>query len=279
MNGSTREAILGIVAGIRGEKRAGADDETRKAFGQLAGSAAPLAPVLASIPVNRHRSKSLVPRAAFVQNREDQAAKTIESMKIDGVPLRDWLSRRGIALYNGVQFGGPISGPMVMPRVGRGGKKLLDSLGAIYDKTRSPAGAMFLGFKEGTPASVVRGITAHEVGHAARLASGKLRPRVYAGSKLLGQLLGLVGAARASMAGKEISGGEAAGWQTAATLASLPMLNEELQASRIGSRLAGLKGLKRLGAFRGVPSYMALASTPALAYFARKLVNRSSGKA
>lgn len=277
MNGSTRDAILGIVAGLRGEKRADTDEELRKALGQLAASAAPLAPVLASIPVNRHRSKSLFPRAAFVQNSGDHSARVIESMKIDGVPLREWLSRRGLALYNGVQFGGPIGGPMVMPHVG-GGKKILDSLGAVYDKTRSPAGAVFLGFKDKTPDSAVRSITAHEVGHAARLASGKLRPRVYSGSKTLSHLLGYAGAVRASMSGDEISGGEAAGWQTAAALASMPMLNEEVQASRIGSRLAGLKGLKRLGAFRGVPSYIALASTPALAYIARKLVNKASGK-
>ena len=204
-----------------------------------------------------------------------KATKVLESMKIEGVPLREWLSARKVGLVNSVEFGGPIPGPMVVPRVGRA-KTFLDSLGAIADEKRGPAGMMFLGFKDNAPESAVRSLTAHEVGHVARMASGKLRPRLYAGSNGLAKALGLGGVLRASV-GKEISGSEAAGWQAATALAALPMLHEEIQASRVGSRLAGLKGLKRLGSFRGVPSYLAVASLPAAAYGARKLLNKAMG--
>ena len=276
MNSGIRDCILGMVSGMRGEKRAAMDDETRYGLAQAGSGLAGLAPVPFVAAVNRHTLRSGVP-LAFVDDDPGagKAAKTLESMKIEGVPLREWLSRRGVGLANKVSFGGSLPGPMVMPRVGRAAA-FLDSLGSIADEKRGPAGMMFLGFKDSAPGSVVRGLTAHEVGHVARLTSGKVKPHLYGGSKALSTVLGLVGLIRAST-GREISGREAAGWQAATALSALPMLREEIQASRIGSRLAGLRGLKRLGAFRGVPSYIAAASLPAAAYGVRKLLNKALG--
>lgn len=286
MNNTIREQVLGIVAGMRGEKRAAAwgkthdnlsqGDKVRDNLAQVGSGLTGLAPIPFAAAVNRHSRSSGGP-LAFVNDGPavTKAEKVLESMKIEGVPLREWLSRRGVGLANSVEFGGPLPGPMVMQRVGPG-KAFLDSLGSIADEKRGPAGMMFLGFKGNAPESAVRSVTAHEVGHVARMASGKLRPRLYGGSKLLSGVLGAVGLLRASV-GREISGREAAGWQAATALAALPMLNEEVQASRIGSRLAGLRGLKRLGAFRGVPSYVAAASVPAAAYGVRKLLNKALG--
>jgi hypothetical protein len=276
MSNNVRDCVLGLVAGMRGEKRAAMDDKTRDSLSQVGSSLVAFAPVPVAATVGRHTSRSGGP-LAFVADRPGagRATKLLESMKIEGVPLREWLSRRGVGLANSVEFGGPLPGPAVIPRVGRA-RKFLDSLGAVAAEKRGPAGMMFLGFKDSAPGSVVRGITAHEVGHVARMASGKLRPRLYGGSKLLSGVLGAAGLVRASL-GREISGREAAGWQAATALSALPMLNEEIQASRIGSRLAGLRGLKRLAAFRGVPSYIAVASVPAAAYGVRKLLNKVLG--
>lgn len=276
MNSSIRDCILGVVARMREEKRAAMDDKTRDSLAQVGSGLAGLAPVPFAASVNRHNLRSGGPLAYIADEPgAGKATKTLESMKIEGVPLREWLSRRGVGLANRVEFGGPLPGPMVLPRVGRA-REFLESLGSVADEKRGPAGMMFLGFKPSAPESTVRDITAHEVGHAARLAAGKLKPRLYGGSKVLSGVLGSAGLLRASF-GREISGREAAGWQAATALAALPMLHEEIQASRIGSRLAGLKGLRRLGAFRGVPSYIAAASVPAAAYGVRKLLNKALG--
>jgi hypothetical protein len=282
MNNNVRDCVLAVVAGLRGEKRAATSDETRDALAQVGSSLAALSPVPLSAAADWHSLTSDFPLPLLADTRPDspnagRAVKILESMRIEGVPLREWLSRRGVGMVNTVAFGPGVklSGPAVVPRAGSG-KKLLDRLGRVAAEERGPAGMMFLGFRDSAPESAIHGIVAHEVGHAARLSAGKLRPRLYGGSKILSGVLGAAGLLRASV-GREISGREAAGWQAATALAALPMLNEEVQASRIGSRLAGLRGLRRLGAFRGVPSYIAAASVPAAAYGIRKLLNKALG--
>jgi hypothetical protein len=274
MNSEIRDCILAAVSGMRGEKRAAMSDENRDALARAGAGLTPLLSIPLAAAVNRHSRKYSDRRRAYINDGPavTKAEKILESLKIEGVPLRKWLSNHGVGLANRVEFGGLVPGPLVMPRVGAG-RKFLDSLGDVTSEKKGPAGMMFLGFKENTPSSAVRDITAHEVGHVSRLAAGKLKPRLYGGSKILTNALATTGLLRASL-GREISGSEAAGWQAATALAALPMLNEEVQASRVGSRLAGLRGLKRLGAFRGVPSYVAAASVPAAAYGARKLLNK-----
>lgn len=275
MTSEIRDCVRSMVAGLRGEKRAAMDDETREALARLGASLAGLSPLPFAAAVKRHSPTSGTRGVAYLYDlppRTRNATKILESVQVEGVPLRKWLSSHGIGLVNSVEFGGPIPGPSVVARSGRN-VKFLDGLGRIAAEKRGPAGMMFLGFKDSAPESAIRSITAHEVGHAARLASGKLRPRLYGSSKNLLGVLSAIGLIRASV-GREISGREAAGWQAAAALSALPMLHEEVQASRIGSRLAGLRGLKRLGSFRGVPSYVAAASIPAVAYGIRKLLNR-----
>lgn len=274
MNNDIRECILATVSGMRGEKRAAMSDENRDFLARAGAGLTSLVPFPLAAAVNRHSRKYGDRRQAYINDGPavTKAEKTLESLKIEGVPLRKWLSSHGVGLANRVEFGGPLPGPLVMPRVGAG-KKFLDSLGGVTSEKKGPAGMLLLGFKENTPASAVRDITAHEVGHVSRLAAGKLSPRLYGGSKILSSVLAAAGLFHAAT-GREISGREAAGWQAATALAALPMLNEEVQASRVGSRLAGLRGLKRLGAFRGVPSYVAAASVPAAAYGARKLLNK-----
>lgn len=273
MNSDVRDCILSVVAGMRGEKRAETSDKNRDALAQVGSGLTGFLPSPLAAAVSRHSRRTGERFARIVDGPAfTKAEKTLGSLKIEGVPLREWLASRGVGLANRVEFGGPLPGPAVVPRVGSG-KKFLDSLGAVAAENKGPAGMVFLGFKSNTPESAVRDITAHEVGHASRLAAGKSRPRLYGGSKILSGVLAAAGLLRAST-GREISGREAAGWQAATALAALPMLNEEVQASRVGSRLAGLRGLKRLGVFRGVPSYVAAASVPAVAYGTRKLLNK-----
>lgn len=212
----------------------------------------------------------------FVNVNAPQAGSpeaVIEAMKVDGVPLRQYLREHGVNLFNSSRFGRG-TGPAYFDKPGiktmlRAGADLRGDLG------EKATGALSIGFKPGTPSGTVQGITAHELGHAYRNARGLSDLGRYRRSKILTSLLGLVGTWRA--ASKNTGSGETAAWTAGTALSSLPMLAEEFNASRVGSKLVGLKGLGRLRAFMGVPSYAVLAATPAIAAGSRKLIDRLRG--
>lgn len=275
MNNEIREQVLGIVAGMRGEKRAAKSDD-KHSDGWLARTGAAVTPgalvqAYTYPAVGRHisaRSGLLPMYNAY--GGDEAAARLVEAMKVDGVPLREFLADKGIALRSSMGFRGMGVGPAFVARE-RLTEDLLNSLVGSEGKN----GAVLLGFKPTASRSAVEGITAHELGHAVRRSRGLLRPAAYRRSKLLASAIGSIGSLRTAYG--DVGGDEASLWSAATGLASLPMLNEEIQASRLGSRLAGLRGLRRLSAFRGVPTYLAAATLPALTYAARRLINKASG--
>ena len=197
----------------------------------------------------------------------------IEAMKVDGVPLRQYLREKGVSLFNSSRFGrgtGPayFDKPAIQAILQSG----VDLRGDLGEKA---TGVLSVGFKPNTPAGTVRGITAHELGHAYRNARGLSNISRYKKSKLLASLLGMVGTWRTAY--KDTGSGETAAWTAGPALSAMPMLAEEFNASRVGSRLVGLKGLSRLRAFMGVPSYAMLAAAPALTAAARKVIARLRG--
>ena len=195
----------------------------------------------------------------------------VESTRVAGTPLREYLGRLGVGLMNDVSFGdGAINGPMFIPR----NAKKLFSERYLADH---PNGAVLLGFSEKAPESYIRGVTAHELGHVVRLTGRRTPYWAYRLGGWLGMGLASGGLSRMASA-KDPSLSEAAGWSAASAAGALPMLNEEIQASRIGSRLVGLRGLRRLAAFRGAPSYMAISAMPLVGYGVRKLVNMIRGR-
>ena len=131
-------------------------------------------------------------------------------------------------------------------------------------------------FKPTASDDIIRGVTAHGVGHAIRHNTGKLSTKIYGGSRSATSLLSLIGTL--VNAQRDTSDRTSAIMTGATALASLPMLNEELQASRVGSKLVGLKGLKRLKAFAGNPSYLAAAAAPGIAFGAKKILTRKKDK-
>jgi len=249
-----------------------ADFASRTAAGSAPGvlSAAYAAPT-----VLRHTKAlgGILPSMA-VDDVPDAAAGTpehaVESLRVKGTPLREFLRRRGIALRNSVGFKGFGTGPAFVAgdAVGRA---VLEQLG-VQDGQR---GAILLGFNPKAPASAVQGIAAHELGHALRSRYGLARTGMYQGSKALTMLLGTL--ASLPLSKRDASGRDAALWSAATAMASAPMLHEEIEASRWGSRLAGLKGLRRLGAFRGVPTYIATAATPGIVFGVRRLIDHIRG--
>ena len=197
----------------------------------------------------------------------------IEAMKVNGVPLRQYLREKGINLFNSSRFGfgtGPayFDKPVIQALL-RAGVDLRGNLG------EKAIGAMSIGFKPNTSAKVVQGITAHELGHAYRNARGLSNLGRYKKSKILASLLGMAGTW--STASKDTGAGETAAWTAGTALSAMPMLAEEFNASRVGSKLVGMKGLGRLRAFMGVPSYAILAASPALTAAARKVIDKLRG--
>lgn len=197
----------------------------------------------------------------------------IEAMKVDGVPLRQYLREKGVNLFNSSRFGfgtGPayFDKPAIKAILQSG----VDLRGDLGEKA---TGVLSVGFKTNTPAGTVRGITAHELGHAYRNARGLSNISRYKKSKLLASLLGMVGSWRTAY--KDTGAGETAAWTAGTALSAMPMLAEEFNASRVGSKLVGLKGLGRLRAFMGVPSYAMLAAAPALTAAARKVIAKLRG--
>ena len=197
----------------------------------------------------------------------------IEAMKVDGVPLRQYLREKGVNLFNSSRFGFG-TGPAYFDKPNlqallRAGVDLRGDLG------EKATGAMSIGFKPNTSAGTVRGITAHELGHAYRNSRGISNLSLYKKSKILASLLGMIGTWRT--ASKDTGAGETAAWTAGTALSAMPMLAEEFNASRVGSKLVGLKGLSRLRAFMGVPSYAMLAAAPALTAAARKVIAKLRG--
>lgn len=186
------------------------------------------------------------------------AAHKIESLTVEGVPIRKWLRSHGVSLSNSTKFG-PFAGPAFIP------KSPLNSTPQVL-----------LGFSPKASDMSIKGTTGHEIGHVYRSLSGKLHPTRYMLSKNIGGLVSAVGALRNSR--KDADPREAAFWAAGSVLSSAPMLNEEFQASRVGSKLIGLKGLRRLHAFKGLPSYIAGASAPGIAYGVRRLIERIRNK-
>ncbi len=112
--------------------------------------------------------------------------------------------------------------------------------------------------------SLKPGVLAHEIGHQQQLRH-LTGPLYHAGKMLPG------GAALYS--GLTSDEGHAKKAAIAGTLAAAPMLAAEIDASRRGSKLlknAGMKGLRRLTPFVGVPSYAAVAAVPMATYKIKK---------
>ena len=245
----------------------------------LAAMAIPQAASAASVyPLSRRFQRGSPGRGmtTFVNVNAPHAGSpeaVIEAMKVDGVPLRRYLRKKGINLFNSSRFGfgtGPayFDKPVIQALLLAG----VDLRGDLGKKAK---GAMSVGFRPNTPEEVVRGITAHELGHAYRDARGLSNLGRYKQSKILSSLLGIVGTWRT--ASKDTGTGETAAWTAGTALSAMPMLAEEFNASRVGSKLVGLKGLGRLRAFMGVPSYAILAASPALATAARKVIDKLRG--
>lgn len=282
------DAVMARVGGIRSERqastmrevKAAGSDDSELHSGMAAGPAALLAPGLLGLPLLRRipKSRSFTPgdTPANGTGLGSDPSAVIDSIKVEGTPIREYLGRRGIRLYNDVGFGGPVQGPGFVPNKGLG-RAVLESLIGGTESAKHPNGAIFLGFKRNTPAGTIRGITGHELGHALRFAAGKASPGMYTGSKALTMLLSTIGSLRAGTHGAP-DGREMAGWTVASALASLPMVHEEIQASRLGSKLVGLKGLGRLRSFVGVPTYLAMAGSPGIAYGIRKAIDKIRGK-
>ena len=197
----------------------------------------------------------------------------IEAMKVDGVPLRQYLRDKGINLFNSSRFGFG-TGPGYFDKQGI---QMLLRAGADIrgDLAEKATGVVSVGFKPNTPEKVVQGITAHELGHAYRSSRGLSNFGRYKKSKILASLLGMIGTWRT--ASKDTGAGETAAWTAGTALSAMPMLAEEFNASRVGSKLVGLKGLGRLRAFMGVPSYAVVAAAPALTAAARKVIAKLRG--
>lgn len=113
-------------------------------------------------------------------------------------------------------------------------------------------------------------ILAHELGHASQAARKTLSYRLRNPAKVLGSIVGPAGV----LLSKDED--QAKLWAGGASLSTLPMIYNELDASRRGSNI--LKQLKhpsvtkqmRRGAFIGVPTYAAAALSPWAMYLARK---------
>jgi len=225
----------------------------------LSGTASALAPVAAvgayTIPFRSSILKSETKGVTHLANGKGRSARIINSLKVDGKPIREFLKDNGVDLFDSVRFAGG-DGP---------------AFGKYRHGSKKEVGLIRLGFKNDAPKSLIEGMSAHELGHAVR--TKKPMSRLYAKSTRLSGILGLLGSIRAS--GKDVSGREAAALTLATALAASPMLHEEIQASRVGSKLVGLKGLKRLPAFSGVPTYAIAATMPGIAWAVRRGVEKA----
>lgn len=229
-------------------------------------------------PISRRfqRGSPVPGMTTFINVNAPQAGSpeaVIEAMKVNGVPLRQYLRKKGINLFNSSRFGfgaGPAYFDKPLLRA-----LLLAGVDPRGDLGAKATGVMSLGFKPNTPAKVVQGITAHELGHAYRNSRGLSNLGRYKKSKILASLLGMAGTWRT--ASKDTGAGETAAWTAGTALSAMPMLAEEFNASRVGSKLVGMKGLGRLRAFMGVPSYAILAAVPALTAASRKVIDKFRG--
>ncbi len=128
--------------------------------------------------------------------------------------------------------------------------------------------------RRGVDRRVAEGILGHEVGHAVldklrKPGRQKWMRRLYAGGPLAtGVLTG------AASLGHDNTIGQDAALAAGGVLASLPQVVEETRASAIGARLLRLKGLAKLRAFRGVPTYILGALAPAMAIGARRGIDK-----
>ena len=213
------------------------------------------APILSVYPLRRQVD---MPKMSFIEKL--QASK----MPILGVepaigpdlvlrkviaekPIAEALLSKGVEVHDSYKF---LSGPFYSP----------------VDKN------IHARFKPGASEDMVRGVLGHEFGHALRDRAGKCNPRLYQiGKKVSGPLAALL---MLYTARKDTSGtGALAATGLTAALAA-PMLREEFMASLQGSKAIGLKGLKRLHSFRGLPSYALVTAAPGVAWGGRRLIEK-----
>lgn len=233
-----------------------------------------------TIPAWRNRSMSPIGGDLALLNTpvekalEGSPVRTIEGITVNGTPLRKYLSDRGISLFSDSTYVKNV-GPMFIHDPGA-----ISTLEGIYGKSLKEGinpdkfkGLVTVGFSPKASKKHILGITGHELGHVDRFLRGKSNLGRYARSQKLSKIIGAIGAVRT--ADNNSSTGEKAGWIAGTALSALPMLHEEVQASRVGSKMVGLKGLSRLHAFKGVPSYAVVAGAPAISLGVRKLIDKA----
>ena len=122
-------------------------------------------------------------------------------------------------------------------------------------------------------------IRAHEAGHVAQNLGGKKLPLTNISRQAF--MLAPLGAASALVNKDKSNDKVATGIAAAGTLAALPTLHNEVDASVRGYKIMRKLGSTRLraaGAFAGVPTYATIAAMPALGWGARKLRQARSEK-
>ena len=122
-------------------------------------------------------------------------------------------------------------------------------------------------------------IRAHEAGHVAQNLGGKNLPLTKISHQAF--MLAPLGAASALVNKDKANDNTATGIAAAGTLAALPTLHNEVDASVRGYKIMRKLGSSRLraaGAFVGVPTYATVAAMPALGWGARKLRQARSEK-